>query len=190
MSTTNRGRPIGTITLAVLQALADAPKPLTVRQVCEALADVGTPAGISSAIDRKRDEGCIEFLSSSAIAPALNGKAPRVLSLTAKGYRLLRETKAAQAAGQMAAHTAAQAGTDAATAQAAETHLPEALAVATPRDQPPIGQYAGRELRPYTGRPGAMDAFRLPSRQGGHFVPRRPPIVLGAGPQIRLGRSL
>ena len=186
MSTTTRGRPIGTITLAVLQALADAPGPLTVRQVCEALADVGTPAGISSAIDRQRDEGCIQFLSSSAIAPALNGKAPRVLSLTAKGYRLLRETNAAQTA----ARTAAQAGTDAATAQDTEHDLPEALAVATPRDQPPSGQYAGRELRPYTGRPGAMDAFRLPSRQGGHLVPRRPPIVLGAGPQIHLGRSL
>ena len=28
------------------------------------------------------------------------------------------------------------------------------------------GQYDGAELRPYTGRPGAMHAFSLPSRMG------------------------
>jgi len=26
-----------------------------------------------------------------------------------------------------------------------------------------VGKYDGKELLPYTGRPGAMDAFKLPS---------------------------
>jgi len=30
--------------------------------------------------------------------------------------------------------------------------------------------YTGVELRPYTGRPGAMDAYNLPSLQGGRRV--------------------
>ena len=31
------------------------------------------------------------------------------------------------------------------------------------------GRYDGKELRPYTGRPGAMDAYKLPSLM--HFGP-------------------
>lgn len=30
------------------------------------------------------------------------------------------------------------------------------------------GAYDGRELRPYEGRPSAMDAFKLPSLMNGH----------------------
>jgi len=37
------------------------------------------------------------------------------------------------------------------------------------------GRYDGAELRPYTGRPGAMDAFRLPSMVQGQPVPARRP---------------
>ena len=32
--------------------------------------------------------------------------------------------------------------------------------------------YDGAELRPFEGRPGAMDAFKLPSRIGRHLVYR------------------
>ena len=36
------------------------------------------------------------------------------------------------------------------------------------------GRYDGAELRPYTGRPGAMDAFNLPSSVNGkHVQPKR-----------------
>ena len=31
------------------------------------------------------------------------------------------------------------------------------------------GKYDGKELRPFTGRPGAMDAYKLPSLM--HFGP-------------------
>ena len=37
------------------------------------------------------------------------------------------------------------------------------------------GRYDGAELRPYTGRPGAMDAFSLPSLVQGQQVPARRP---------------
>lgn len=37
------------------------------------------------------------------------------------------------------------------------------------------GRYDGAELRPYTGRPGAMDAFNLPSLVQGQQVPARRP---------------
>ena len=30
--------------------------------------------------------------------------------------------------------------------------------------------YDGKELRPYEGRPGALDAYRLPSRMGNRLV--------------------
>jgi hypothetical protein len=33
--------------------------------------------------------------------------------------------------------------------------------------------YDGKELRPFEGRKGAMDAFRLPSRTGAGLVPPR-----------------
>lgn len=45
--------------------------------------------------------------------------------------------------------------------------------------------YDGRELRPYEGRPGAMDAFALPSLQGGELVPRRAPRLIGGKPEVR-----
>lgn len=35
------------------------------------------------------------------------------------------------------------------------------------------GAYSGAELKPYQGRPGAMDAFRLPSRIGSRLVEPR-----------------
>ena len=34
------------------------------------------------------------------------------------------------------------------------------------------GTYAGAELQPFSGRPGAMDAYALPSLVGGRRVPR------------------
>lgn len=34
----------------------------------------------------------------------------------------------------------------------------------------PHGHYDGAELRPYTGRPGAMDCFALPSRMGNRLI--------------------
>lgn len=33
-----------------------------------------------------------------------------------------------------------------------------------------VDSYDGRELKPYAGRPGAMDAFDLPSRMGNRLV--------------------
>ncbi len=35
------------------------------------------------------------------------------------------------------------------------------------------GTYSGSELKPYTGRPGAMDAFKLPSRVGNRLIEPR-----------------
>ena len=37
------------------------------------------------------------------------------------------------------------------------------------------GKYDGAELRPYCGRPGAMDAFSKPSRIGDNFTPHKYP---------------
>lgn len=37
--------------------------------------------------------------------------------------------------------------------------------------------YDGKELRPIVGRPGAMDAYQLPSMVSGVRVPRRQPIL-------------
>lgn len=39
------------------------------------------------------------------------------------------------------------------------------------------GLYTGTELRPYNGRPGAMDAFALPSRIGGRLHYRNGAVV-------------
>lgn len=36
------------------------------------------------------------------------------------------------------------------------------------------GTYDGAELRPYVGRPGAMDAFSKPSRMGVNSTPTGP----------------
>lgn len=40
------------------------------------------------------------------------------------------------------------------------------------------GDYEGRELMPYTGRPGAMRAFELHSLENGQRVPRRRPTLM------------
>lgn len=72
-----------------------------------------------------------------------------------------------------AAHTQAQAG---------HPHT------ATSRSAPPKANYTGADLRPYTGRPGAMDAYHLPSLHNGQRHARRAPMIMGAGPQIRAGR--
>jgi hypothetical protein len=47
------------------------------------------------------------------------------------------------------------------------------------------GLYDGRELQPFTGRPGAMDAFTLPSLVDGKRVPRRAPLLISAPPEPR-----
>jgi hypothetical protein len=44
------------------------------------------------------------------------------------------------------------------------------------------GDYDGRELRPFTGRAGAMDAYGLPS----DGRPRVRPIIISAGPEVRI----
>jgi len=40
--------------------------------------------------------------------------------------------------------------------------------------------YDGKELRPFEGRPGSMDAFALPSMVSGIAVDRRAPILNSA----------
>jgi hypothetical protein len=42
------------------------------------------------------------------------------------------------------------------------------------------GKYDGAELRPYCGRPGAMDAFSKPSRIGDNFIEHRPPMGISS----------
>lgn len=51
---------------------------------------------------------------------------------------------------------------------------------AKPRNNPMRGVYDGAELRPYVGRPGAMDAFNLPSMTGAGLVGRVPPSGIRA----------
>lgn len=52
-------------------------------------------------------------------------------------------------------------------------------ATAADATQSPTGPrypvYTAPELRPYDGRPGAMDAFNMPSRINGQLRARRPP---------------
>jgi hypothetical protein len=47
------------------------------------------------------------------------------------------------------------------------------------------GTYTGGELQPFTGRPGAMDAFTLPSIQGGKRVARKAPAIMSVSPTPR-----
>lgn len=47
------------------------------------------------------------------------------------------------------------------------------------------GDYDARELQPYTGRPGAMRAFELPSLVNGERLPRTAPAIMGARPEVR-----
>lgn len=51
-----------------------------------------------------------------------------------------------------------------------------------PRTRIGEGTYTGAELQPYAGRPGAMDAYALPSLSNGQRVPRRAPVIIGAQP--------
>lgn len=44
-----------------------------------------------------------------------------------------------------------------------------------------FGTYDGAELKPFDGRPGAMDAFSLPSLVSGERVPRTAPRLLCVG---------
>ena len=53
-------------------------------------------------------------------------------------------------------------------------------AVAAPRTTHSRESYSGAELQPFTGRPGAMDAFAKPSREGGQLVPRRRPTLISS----------
>ncbi len=73
-------------------------------------------------------------------------------------------------------HTSA-AGTAYARSNASSTTAP-----AAPRTRMGSGTYSGAELQPYTGRPGAMDAYALPSLSNGQRVERRAPIIMGAQP--------
>jgi hypothetical protein len=71
-----------------------------------------------------------------------NGVTATLYSLTAEGERAIRAADAA----------------------ATEPSVPT---VETPRTaSPSAGVYQGAELRPYTGRAGALDAFTHPSRMG------------------------
>lgn len=49
-----------------------------------------------------------------------------------------------------------------------------------PADQ----HYHGEELRPFTGRPGAMDAFSFPSVVNGQRVERVRPMLIGGKPEL------
>lgn len=61
------------------------------------------------------------------------------------------------------------------------SHLPD---VAAPRTAhlTTKGLYTGAELRPYEGRPGAMDAFALPSRMGSRLHYRNGWVILFDSP--------
>lgn len=65
--------------------------------------------------------------------------------------------------------------------------LPKASGHAQPRIPASIspGDYAGAELRPFDGRPGAMVAFSLPSLVDGQRVPRRAPVIIGGRGEVR-----
>lgn len=75
----------------------------------------------------------------------------------------------------------------AATAHAA-AHATTGTGPDHPRNMRNTTHYSGAELRPYTGRPGALDAYRLPSLIDGQRVDRRPPAIMSASPaQARTG---
>lgn len=57
--------------------------------------------------------------------------------------------------------------------------------VAGPRPAP-SGQYVGTELRPFTARPGAMDAFTKPSLVNGQEQPRVAPKIISSQPEPRV----
>jgi hypothetical protein len=47
------------------------------------------------------------------------------------------------------------------------------------------GDYDGAELRPYNGRPGAMDAYALPSLRNGQRMARTRPMLIGPSTEPR-----
>lgn len=49
--------------------------------------------------------------------------------------------------------------------------------------------YNGAELRPFEGRPGAMDAFALPSLQAGKRVERKKPGLIMSSKVPMIGRG-
>lgn len=49
--------------------------------------------------------------------------------------------------------------------------------------------YNGAELRPFEGRPGAMDAFALPSLQAGKRVERKKPSLIMSSKVPMSGRG-
>lgn len=51
------------------------------------------------------------------------------------------------------------------------------------------GRYDGSELKPFSGRPGAMDAFACPSLSGGKLTPYRGPRPQCVGPERAEGFS-
>ena len=46
-------------------------------------------------------------------------------------------------------------------------------------------KYEAKELKPYDGRPGAMDAFKLPSVMNGVAIPRVAPRIMSATTKIK-----
>jgi hypothetical protein len=59
-------------------------------------------------------------------------------------------------------------------------HPTPSHAYETPK-QAPSGTYDGAELRKFTGRPGSMDAYALPSRDGDTFVKHTGPKPMLVG---------
>lgn len=165
-----QGRPLSPHTVAVLQALAKSPTPLGRLDIASAIGLSNKPEQVSCILQRACATGLLGYTVGTCSPKGC--RRMHLYSLTADGTRKLRDELAA-------------AGDD--TAAEPDDAPPP---VAAPRTTAPSGQYLGPELRPYSGRPGAMDAFAVPSLQGGQRTPRRAPIVLGAGPQIHLGRSL
>jgi hypothetical protein len=44
----------------------------------------------------------------------------------------------------------------------------------------PVGSYNGAELKPFTGRAGAMKAYEIGSIENGQQIARRAPLIMGA----------
>jgi hypothetical protein len=87
---------------------------------------------------------------------------------------------------QGAAHNT-QPGTRA--ARYAPGPVPRGTATPIPSEPRNTRDYEGRELQPYTGRPGAMDAFTLPSLQNGRRVERKAPAIIAANGGVRMARG-
>jgi hypothetical protein len=68
------------------------------------------------------------------------------------------------------------------TRRASQSSVAAAVSQATWRN---CDNYDGAELRPYTGRPGAMRAFELPSLVNGVRIERTRPALINAIPERR-----